>query len=346
MNARIIYTRKFKGLDSAVWFFIAAIMLVALVLLTSFLIGRTKCIPFKVAVTPYSDSVYYTEKTIYFSSSVSAKHITWDFGDGTPAVQSVSASHQYHKEGKYYVVANMKEDCDQGITIIVKKNPYDHSSGNEIKGPEFIEVGKEAEFNCLIYGNTWTWQVIDHPEIKAYTEKSGDEKLGSIKFRFNNPGAYYVQVTLDDDRTKSYRKEIFVTTDGKAKPVVNTPISAPPVDIKRLIKEDKQKEQVLPEEPVKPVTTIRYIKEETFKDYLNQVIADDNFSPALQDFDQYLFKKGETPVKINGGSQMNFKKFYSYLKEKGNMSITSVVLQRNPEDKSKVDFIVITLGSK
>ncbi|MBL7702124.1 MAG: hypothetical protein JNM14_07735 [Ferruginibacter sp.] len=345
MNARLIYTRKFKGLDNAVWLFIIIVMLLSLILLTSFLIGRTKCIPFKVAVTPYSDSVYYTGKTIYFSSSVSAKHITWDFGDGTPGVQSVSASHQFHKEGKYYVSANMKEDCEQGITIIVKKNPYDHTSGNEIKGPEMIEAGKEAEFNCLVYGNTWSWEVIDHPEIKAYNDKTGNEKLGSIKFRFTKGGTYYVQVTLDDDRTKSYRKEVFVN-DGKVKPAT-TIITPPPVEIKRLINDNKkptEKEEAV--EKVKTLTVIRYIKEGTFKDYLNQVIADDNFSPILQDFDQYLFKKGETPVKINGGSQMSFKKFYDYLKTKGNMAVTSVVLQRNQEDKSKVDFIVVTIGSK
>jgi PKD domain len=341
MNAHKIYTRKINGLDNTVWFFMIGIMLLSLFLLTSFLIGRTKCIPFTFAISPKSDSGYYTEKTLSFSLSVSSKSITWDFGDGTPVKTGVYVTHLYHKEGKYYVTASIREDCQETKEIIIKQNPFDHTTWNGIAGPETIPVGKDADFNCLVYGNVWSWQVIDHPEIKP-----GNEKLGNARFRFTDGGSYTIEVTLDNDRTKSYRKEIFVT-DGRVKNVTTT-IAPPPVDIKRLVPEEKKTKEKEPiEEPVKAVTNIRYIKEGTFKDYLNQVIADDNFSPLLQDFDQYLFKKGETPVKINGGNQMNFKKFYDYLKDKAkNMTITGVMLQRNQEDKSKVDFIVVTIGSK
>lgn len=337
MNARIILTRKVKGLDNTVWLFMLIIMLLSLVLLTSFLIGRTKCTPFNFVITPNSDSGYYTEKTLSFSLSVSAKNISWDFGDGTPAKAGVYVTHQYHKEAKYYVTATIKQNCVEGRFITVTKNPNDHTSGNEIAGPEIISVGKDVEFNCLVYGNKWSWQIIDHPEIKV-----SNEKLGSAKFRFPNGGTYYVQVTLDEDRTKSYRKQIFVT-DGRIKPVTTTSIN-PPLDIKRLIKEERPPKQIeQTEEPV-IATTVRYISEKSFKDQLNQVIKDDNSSPSLQDFDQFLFNKGQTTVKISSGNSMNFKKFYEQLKSNGNITVTAVTLQRNPEDKSKIDFIVVTIA--
>lgn len=339
MNAHIIYTRKVKGLDNTVWFFMIIVMLLALVLLTSFLIGRTKCIPFTFVITPNSDSGYYTEKTLSFSLSVSAKNITWDFGDGTPVKTGVYATHQYHREGKYYVTASTREDCDATMEITVTKSPFDHTIGNEIAGPETVAVENEAAFSCLVYGNNWSWQVKDHPEIK-FT----DAKLGSAKFRFRNGGTYYIQVTLDDDRTKSYTKEIMVT-DGRVRPAV--PAILPSPEIKRLIKEQpvvKEQEQTAAPVPVAVAVTTRYISEKSFKDQLNQVIKDDNSSPSLQDFDQFLYNKAKTTVKINGGSSMSFNKFYEYLKLNGSLAVTNVMLQRDQVDKTKIDFIIVTIS--
>ena len=158
MNARIIYTRKVKGLDNTVWFFMIIIMMLSLALLTSFLIGRTKCVPFTFVITPNSDSGYYTEKNLSFSLSVSAKNITWDFGDGTPVKTGVYVTHKYYKEGRYLVTAIIKEDCQETKEVIVRKSPFDHTIGNEIAGPESIGIGKDADFNCLVYANKWSWR--------------------------------------------------------------------------------------------------------------------------------------------------------------------------------------------
>ena len=68
-------------------------MVLSLFLLTSFLIGRTKCIPFSFAITPNSDSGYYAEKNLSFSLSVSAKNVIWDFGDGTAEKTGVYITH-------------------------------------------------------------------------------------------------------------------------------------------------------------------------------------------------------------------------------------------------------------
>lgn len=337
MDARRIYFRKLNGLDNFVWIFITAISLFSLVLLTSFLIGRKKCIPFTFVITPRSDSGYYTEKTLSLSLSVSAKHVSWDFGDGTPVKTGVYVTHQYHKEGKYYVSASISEGCEQGMEIVVAKNPYDQTSGTEIAGPDNIAVDKDATFNCQVYANTWSWEVIDHPELKVR-----NEKLGSAQFRFTSGGTYYIRVTLDNDRTKSFRKEVIVTTDGKIKPVQQLP--DPQMEIKRLVKEDNPAPVVNPEPVVQSnVVSIKFISEKSFKDQLNQVIKDDNASPALEDFDQFLINKGQTTVRLNGATSMNFKKFYEYLKASGNITITSVLLQRDPANKLKVDFIVVTI---
>ena len=335
MNSIRIYNRKVKGLDNSVWLFMIIIIILSLLLLTSFLIERKKCIPFTFKITPNSDSGYYTEKTLSFSLSTSEKNIAWNFGDGTPQKSGIYVTHQYYKAGKYYVTASINQDCEESLEITVKKSPLDHSVGNEIAGPETVPVEKDVEFNCILYANTWTWEVRDHPEIKPK-----NEKLGSATFRFPNGGTYYVQVTLDNDRTKSYRKDIIVT-DGRVKPK--------PIDldnIKPIFTDQRgpKKEEQTKEQPEEQKTSIIQISPRSFKDKLNDVIADDNSSPALEYFNQYLDYGQETTVKIEGSNTtMSFNKFYAHLRKNGNLKIAEVKLDRNPE--KKIMFIRVTFSN-
>jgi PKD domain len=333
MNPKSIYERKMKGLDNSVWLFMCIIMLLSASLLTSFLVQRKKCIPFTFKITPKTDSGYYTEKTLSFSLSTSAKNVTWDFGDGTPEKTGVYVSHQYHKAGKFYVTASIKEGCDEVQEITVKKSLLDHSTGNEIEGPVTLSVEKEAEFYCIVYGSSWRWEVMDHPEIKPKSEK-----LGTAKFRFTTGGTYYIQVTLDDDRTKSYTKEIIITDDRVAKRKT-TDIN----DIKPIFTDQrgpKKQDPVQPEEQQK--ITINQISNRSFRDKLNDVIADDNSSPSLEFFNQFLDKGQETTVKIEGGASMSFNKFYAFLKQNGSLKITDAILTRDAE--KRVMFITVTIS--
>jgi hypothetical protein len=335
MNSQRIYERKVKGLDTSVWLFMFIIMLLSLVLLTSFLVERKKCIPFTFKITPQADSGgYYTEKNLSFTLSTSAKKVTWNFGDGTPEKTGVFVSHEYHKAGKFYVTASIKDGCDETQEITVNKSLLDHSTGSEVEGPESIAVEKDAEFSCTVYGSSWKWEVMDHPEIKSKTEK-----LGTAKFRFANAGTYYVQVTLDDDRTKSFRKEIVITDDRVKRKT--TDIN----DIKPIFTDQrggpKKEEKTATEEPQINITQI---SPRSLKDKLTDVIADDNSSPSLEYFNQFLDDGAATTVKIEGtNSSMTFNKFYTHLKKNGNLKIADVKISRSPE--KKVQFIIVTFSN-
>ncbi len=335
MNSKSIYERKIKGLDNSVWLFMCITMLLSMILLTSFLLDRKNCIPFTFKITPKTDSGYYTEKNLSFSLSTSAKNVTWDFGDGTPVKTGVYVSHEYHKAGKFNVTVSIKEGCEETQEITVKKSLLDHSTGNEIEGPVTIAIEKEAEFNCSIYGSSWRWEVMDHPEIKANTEK-----LGTAKFRFTNGGTYYVQVILDDDRTKSYTKEI-VVTDSRVKPKSTELNDIKPIFTdQRGLKKPEPTQQ--PQQPQETKTGITYISNKSFKDLLDGVISDDNSSKPLIYFDKFLNNGKETTVKIEGSSSMSFNKFYNFLKNNGSLIITNVILARDPEQK--VMFISVTFS--
>ena len=337
MNSQRIYERKVKGLDNTVWLFMFIIMLLSLTLLTSFLIERKKCIPFTFKITPKADSGYYTEKNLSFTLSTSAKTITWDFGDGTPEKTGVFVSHEYHKAGKFYVTASIKDGCDETQEITVFKSPLDLSTGKEVEGPESVAVEKDAEFSCTVYASSWKWEILDHPEIKAKTEK-----LGTAKFRFANGGTYYVQVTLDDDRTKSYRKEIVITDDRvKRKPTDINDLKPIFTDQRGPKKEEPTQQQ---QEPEEQKTSIIQISPRSFKDKLNDVIADDNSSPSPDYFNQFLDYGQQTTVKFEGTTTtMSFNKFYAYLKNNGNLKIAEVKLDRNPE--KKIMFIRVTFSN-
>ncbi|MEO6254445.1 MAG: PKD domain-containing protein [Ferruginibacter sp.] len=333
MNSYRIYTKKTKGLDSFVWLFMILVMILSLVLLTSFLIERRKCVDFTFVITPKTDSGYFTEKNLSFALSISAKKITWDFGDGSPEKTGVYVSHQYHKAGNYSVKASIPPDCYEIIDIVVKKSPLDHSVGNEIIGPESLPVEHEVEFNCRIYASSWTWEVIDNPGIKPI-----NAKLGSTRFRFPNAGRYFIQVTLDDDRTKSFKKEVIVTDDRvKRKPVEIDDIKPDFTD------QRGPKKQETTQQPEVTKTGLIYISDKSFKDKLNDVIADDNLT-SLNSFDKYLFKGRETTVQIEGSNSMSFARFYTMLQEKGDLKITGVILTRDPEDKLIVKFITVSLS--
>jgi len=334
MNSRRIYERKAKGLDISVWLFMFIIMLVSLTFLTSFLIGRTKCIPFTFKITPKTDSGYYTEKNLTFTLSTSAKKVTWNFGDGSPEQTGVFVSHEYHKAGKFSVTATIKDGCDETQEVTVIKNPFDHSTGYEVEAPESVAVEKDAEFRCSVYGSSWKWEVMYHPEIKPRTEK-----LGTAIFRFSNAGTYSVQVTLDDDRTKCYRREIVITDDRVAKRKT-TDIN----DIKPIFTDQRGPKK---EEPVQQVeeqkTSIVQINAKSFKDKLNDVITEDNSHP-LEHFNQYLDNGPETTVNIagEGGGTMSFRKFYSMLQKSGNKKVTNVIITRV---ENRVKFITVTFSN-
>ena len=336
MNSYRIYTKKTKGIDNTVWLIMILVMILSLLLLTSFLIERNKCIPFTFVITPKTDSGYFTEKNLSFSLSTSAKKITWDFGDGSPEKTGVYVSHEYHKAGNFTVKASIRPDCYEVVEIVVKKSPLDHSVGNEIIGPESVAVENETEFSCRVYANSWTWEVLDNPAIKP---KNG--KLGSSTFRFTKAGTYHVQVTLDDDRTKSYRKEIVVTDDRVVKRKT-TDIN----DLKPIFTDQRgpKKEEPTQQEPEEQKTSIIQISPRSFKDKLNDVIADDNSSPSPDYFNQFLDYGQQTTVKIEGSTTtMSFNKFYAYLKNNGNLKIAEVKLDRNPE--KKIMFIRVTFSN-
>lgn len=287
MTSNRIFTRQAMGLDYRVWRVMLIISLLSVGLLSYRLIDSKKCIPISFSIKTISihtDSTYSIGENLSFISSSNKNEISWDFGDNTEKVTGQYVTHTYQNTGSYKITATTGSSCETIMRIVVKpadviqKNETNLVTGEEIVGPLLTVAGMEALFNCMVSANSYEWSIPNYPKMI----KTGP----SVKFAFPTAGKYTVQVTLDNDRTKRYSKEITV----EAAPVVNTPL---PENIKPLLPEGIQPLPVLVPESNKTVK----ITDEIFIGYLGKVIDKKMTAP---DFDDYLCYKGETKVILNG----------------------------------------------
>lgn len=328
MNAENIYTRSYRGLDKGVWVLVLATMVLSLGLLSFFVIKRNNCIPFSISVASGSDSVYYTGKTINFNTTISAKEMIWDFDDSTARETGIYVKHAFSKPGKYSVRAWTQAACEETFIITVKQDPND-IRGSEIFGDEVVKQNKDVEYFCTKYASKSHWAVVGHSNVPI--------TMNGIKarFRFPSPGTYTIQVTLEGERLVTYSKDIVVLGENappqKDKPFIVKPlVNDPPTP--------EPKPQVI-EAPV----SIIQIPESAFKGYLKAIMNDESGRKSLADFDQFLYLKGETKVRLSTGENFSFAAFYSKLPSfQDKMTIDKVEFVKSAPEKIQLIRVYIT----
>lgn len=288
MTRNRIFTRQLMGLDYRVWWVMLIVSILSLGLLSYSLLDTKKCIPVNFlikTITVHTDNTYSTGESLSFISSANKDEIIWDFGDNTEKVTGQYVTHNYQNTGSYKIRASTGTGvaCEtvQSIEIIqavANKESADYVvTGEEIVGPASTQTGKPEIFTCMVTAATYEWSISNYPKMN----QSGS----TAKFQFPTAGKYTVQVTLDNDRTKRYSKEINV----QAAPNVSTSM---PENIKPLIPEGVQ-----PLPPPPPEKKSVNISNDIFKGYLEKVI---DKKMAAADFDNYLCYKGETRATLNG----------------------------------------------
>lgn len=279
MNSERILTRKTLGLDHRVWRVMIVLFVLSIGLYSYTLIEKPKCTPvdFKIK-TIDNDSVYSTDEILSFSSLRFEKNITWDFGDNSPHGTGTFVTHRFASEGKYFIKVTVNSDCQFIKPITVRKAIVESISTREqIDGHPSTFVGASESYTSLAKANTYEWSVENHPEYGVLNGQS-------VTYKFMSSGDFTIQLTLDKDRFKIYRKSVTVVENEKPKPVEKIERL---IDYDKLAKLDKNN----------PAKEKMGISEIAFAEYLEKVIAGQYFA---KDFYDYLCMEGRTPVIING----------------------------------------------
>jgi hypothetical protein len=234
-------------------------------------------------------------------------------------------------------------DCEfaQIISIVKPKAQTDvenvETTGEKIYGNDATYAGMEEIYQSLVKGEIYEWVVLNQPAMK---------KEGPVaSFIFPGKGTYTLQLTINNDRTKRYTKDIVVQElekkapkPGDIKPLIKPsdmgPMPLPPVRQER--HEDVQPAAPVVEAPAAAPKKIK-IGEPAFASYLQQVIDGQMIE---SDFYRYLAEEGATKVRYNSDkttrtfswlcNELNGKKTGFILKKKA--KIESVILKKDEGD--------------
>jgi len=321
MNSERILTRKTLGLDHGVWRVMLVLFILSIGLFSYTLIDKPKCTPvdFKIK-TIDNDSVYSTDEILSFSTLRFEKNVTWDFGDKSPAGAGTFITHRFATEGKYFIKVTVNSDCQFIKPITVRKSVVETlSSKEQIDGHPSTFVGAAETYTSLLTAGSYEWSVENHPEYGVLNGQS-------VNYRFTSSGDFTIQLTLDKDRFKIYRKSVTVVENEKPKSVEKIDKL---IDYDKLAKLDQE-------------TSVKTaISEQTFNEYLGKVVAGQFFA---KDFNDYLCSEGKTPTIINGKAdrQVTFEQACAELngKRKGkflgmakkSIRIKSVRLNKNKDN--------------
>jgi PKD repeat protein len=119
----------------------------------------------------------------------------WDFGDGSPPVQGLSASHVYAKPGRYLAVLTVRDDSQASnntatSTSMVSVNHAPIANA----GPDIYTCSPTVRFNAM------RSQDADRDPLLYYWN-FGDSTTGSgqqLTHVYRRPGVYPVRLTVDD----------------------------------------------------------------------------------------------------------------------------------------------------
>lgn len=291
--ANKVFTRQIFGLDYRVIRVMLVIIILAIGLVSYRLLDKKECVPVKFiikTITPHTDSSFIAGESLSFISTTTGNEITWDFGDNSEKITGQYVSHKYLSTGSFTVTATVGVSCESAQKILVQlpteltKSNEPVTAGQEIIGPLLTSPGVEANFTCMVSADSYEWSIPNYPKMI---------RTGSTaKFIFPSAGKFLVQVTLDNDRTKRYTREVTVEEPEVQK-------SPPPGKIQPLVPATDV--PPLPD----PKTFSVKVSDAVFAEYLSQVVDQ---KMAAADFDKYLCYKGETKV-VSNGDVMTFNAF-------------------------------------
>jgi hypothetical protein len=300
--------------------------MISLVILSSGLLGyrlldTPTCTPvdFKVKTVLGNDSAYYTDEILSFTTLTFQENIKWDFNDNSNVETGTYVTHRFAREGKFFVKVIVGDGCELIHPITIKKAlPDSDHIAEHILSNDNTFAGTPETFNCTIAADSYDWTVSEHPEF-------GIRSGASTVYKFETPGEYTIELTLNKNRLKKYRKIIQVAT----KPLIpKAPTKTGPQEISVLI-------------PKRTCIPKILITDATFKEYIEKVVAG---TYTAENFKDYLGNSEDPiPVILNGDiknkmtfsdacNQLNGKKKRQNVLWKRKIRIQNVHLTRDTDN--------------
>lgn len=326
-NGKNIYTKTKASIDTRVWVTLLIISVLSIGTLAFKVATSVHCTMFNIIPKGYTAGTtnsFYTNEPISFTTTFIGKgEIHWDFGDNGKA-KGVSVNHVYKHEGTFIVSATINGKCVETYKLTIaqleqQKSANSVSMDNPISGPELVYAGDSASFNSALAADRYEWTVLNSPEFPVQTD-------ASAFYNFPIPGTRIIELKLDGDATKIYRKNIQVLPQIKTAETLppptngmDVPMVLPPPTVNA-----EEKEEVLPTTPAKP--KILVIPDQEFKVLLEDATSG---KKDLQSINQYLCNTDKTKVLLNGTDWETVGSFVSKIYNKKKFDIKSVEAVRD-----------------
>jgi hypothetical protein len=313
---------SFFRVDEQVFLTMGALCVLAIVIMAFRAGNRTPCSAVRIAVK----SPELTERTLlrFSAETAGGKNFVWNFGDGTPEKEEVSANinHEYKKPGKYTVTVLVNGDCSdiQNVLITEQPPPAELSLKPMIMTgglrSDTAYVGEAVQFfDNSIGAREWEWR---------FGETSGvDNSAKDPVYTFRYPGKKVIALKVNNNVALQDRYSLVVverqvnpvrTGDKPGRPVrpvlpVNPgvgPLPQPQDD------GSKETEKVKPKMPA--------ITDAQLSQLLMQVAKGNK---TAQDFSPYLDGQLNVSVSLNK-DVMPFSKMCEELKNRGAKKIKNI----------------------
>ncbi|HTN45461.1 MAG TPA: PKD domain-containing protein [Flavipsychrobacter sp.] len=324
-NGKSIFTRTKANIDTRVWLTLIITTILSTGLLAYKIADNVHCVPFDIVVKGYTagkEKSFYLGNSIHFTTTFVGKgEIVWDFGDKGKAT-GAAVSHAYQHEGTFIVSATVSGKCVETYKLSVVrleqiKSANSVSMDNPISGPEVIYTGDPASFTSALAADRYEWSVLNSPEFPVQTS-------ASATFSFPVAGTRIIELRLDGDASKIYRKNIQVLPQQKTAEALPMPTGSDPLPPVLPPPSHAQEELAEEKEPAKPKVMI--IPNEEFR---NLFEAATSGSKDVQSITQYLCNGDKTKVLLNGTEWETVGSFMQKIYNKKKFDIKSVEAVRD-----------------
>ncbi len=215
MRSSEIFTRQRMKLDISVWLSMITVIVLSCGLFAYKMIDKSKikpCTPFDITINGLAnsgDSTYNVDESLLFKGNIpSGDEIIWYFGDNTKKQEGFITSHTFKQTGNFVITATINDNCvsRRKINIIKPEIIIRDSSGNiaaNIIGSDEIPIGENATFYTLLPASSYVWTIENN---NYYQPRNGKQTA----FKFKTAGIYTIMLVLDNDRQKTFRKNVVV----------------------------------------------------------------------------------------------------------------------------------------
>jgi PKD repeat protein len=283
---------------------------------------HTVMITVKPAAGQPETDFYIGEKLSFHADMAKAKTVEWDFGDGTPTATGADVVHAYSTDGAYLVTTTVNGKCTESVSILVRQlatttltSPSQDSS--LISGPDAPMAGEPVRFTAAGAAQSYEWTVLNAPDFPVQREPSAI-------YIFPAAGTRVIEVKLDNDPAKTYRKTITVLPSNKPMdaPTSNNAAVPPPVIAPPPVKE-------APATTTPDAPKVLIIPDEEFSSMLTAVTEGKKDASS---FSAFLCNGAQTKVLVNGSDWQTFGELISKIHDNKKYVIRSVESVRNEQN--------------